>query len=121
MSFFDFVPTSTLSLTAPKTGPMAGILFSEDRSAPLGRNFVMRSKDAERLEGVIYLPRGRLVVEKASRIGQVSKWTAIIARNIEIRQGPELQLNSDYGGSSIPVPGGITQTSTKVSKIRLVN
>jgi Flp pilus assembly protein TadG len=118
-SFFDFVPTSILSLTAPKTGIMAGILFSEDRAAPLGREFVIRSKNAERLEGAIYLPRAHLVVEKASRIGQASKWTAIIANEIEIKQGPELEINSDYAGSTIPVPEGLIPTET-TTESRLV-
>lgn len=47
------------------------------------------------------------MVDKASRVGQNSNWTAIIARQIEIKKGPELQINSDYAGSDIPVPDGI--------------
>jgi len=86
---------------------MAGILFFEDRTASYNRPFVIRSKDAERFEGTIYLPKGHLFIDKESRVGQLSKWTAIIANQIEIGNGPNVQINSDYAGSSIPVPEGV--------------
>jgi len=111
---FDFGVSTQANLTAPVTGPMSGILFFEDRNAPLNRNFVIRSKDAERFEGTVYLPNGKLVVDKASRIGQLSNWTAIIARRIEVRNGPELVINSDYAQSDIPVPEGISPNGTEV-------
>jgi len=113
-SVFDFGVSTQVNLSAPQTGAMAGILFFEDRSAPLNRNFVIRSKDAEQFEGTVYLPNGRLVVDKASRVGQLSNWTAIIARQIEIRNGPELVINSDYAQSDIPVPDGISPNGTEV-------
>jgi hypothetical protein len=66
---FDFGASTQISLTAPKTGPLAGILFFEQRSAKPGRTFAIRSKDAEQFEGTVYLSRGYLLVEKASRLG----------------------------------------------------
>ena len=110
----DFGVSTQVDLGGRKTGPMTGMLFFEDRNAPLNRDFVIRSKDAERFEGTVYLPRGRLVVDKASRIGQRSKWTAIIANQIDIRQGPEIKINSDYSGSDIPVPQGIASTGARL-------
>ena len=104
---FDFGATTQISLTAPKTGPLAGILFFEQRSAKPGRTFAIRSKDAEQFEGTVYLPKGNLLVEKASRIGQSSNWTAIIANKIKIDSGPQLVINSNYGASDIPAPNGI--------------
>ena len=111
---FDIGLDTYVSLTAPKSGPLAGILAFEDRNAPLNRKFTMRSKNAERMEGVIYLPNGELFVDKASRIGQASKWTAIVARRVVIGNGPQIQINSNYGGSSIPAPPGITGTGDEV-------
>lgn len=115
-SFFEFCASTQVNLTAPKTGPMAGILFFEQRSATPGRLFAIRSKDAEKFEGTVYLPQGKLLVEKSSRVGQQSNWTAIIANTIEIDSGPALEINSDYGASDIPVPEGI---SGKNGTIRL--
>jgi hypothetical protein len=97
---------------------LSGILFFEDRSAPVGRDFYIRSKDAELFEGVVYLPKGNLIVDKESRVGQRSNWTAIVARTIETKNGPFLEINSDYGGSDIPVPEGIGPTNGTVHLIR---
>ena len=106
-STFEFVGSSQVSFTAPEDGPLAGILFFQDRAASLNGEFRIETRDAERFEGVVYLPRGRFVVDKDSRLGQQSDWTAIIAHQIETGEGPELVINSDYAASSIPVPEGI--------------
>lgn len=112
-SVFDFGVSTQVNISAPKSGLMAGILFFEDRASSVGRNFVIRSKDAERFEGTVYLSNGKLIVDKKSRVGQLSRWTAIVARNIEIKQGPNLQINANYGQSDIPVPEGIGPTGTE--------
>ncbi|MCP4183736.1 MAG: pilus assembly protein [Hyphomicrobiales bacterium] len=111
---FNFGVSTQISLTAPKTGPLAGILFFEQRSAKPGRTFAIRSKDAERFEGTIYLSKGNLLVEKASRLGQKSNWTAIIANTIKIDSGPQLVINSNYGESDIPMPEGIDGNSNTI-------
>ena len=111
-SVYDFGVSTQINLTAPKTGALSGILFFEAHDSVPGRNFTIRSKDAERFEGTVYLPKGRFVIDKASRVGQLSNWTAIIARQIEIMHGPSLQINADYGASTIPVPDGIGPTGT---------
>ena len=98
---------TTISLTAPKTGPMAGILFFEDRASTKGREFVISSKDAKTMVGTVYLSNGTLTVRKAGGFGEASEWTAIVARKILIDQGSTLQLNSDFGASDIPAPAGI--------------
>ncbi len=109
-----FSGLSTVALTAPKTGPMAGILFFQDRNSPRGTDFEISSADARTLVGTIYLSRGNLLVRGKSRFAEVSDWTAIIAQNIRFEDGPLVKLHSDYSGSDIPVPGGIAAQSAKV-------
>ncbi|MEM7465119.1 MAG: TadE/TadG family type IV pilus assembly protein [Pseudomonadota bacterium] len=103
---------STVKLTAPKSGPMAGILFFEDRKSKPGRKFAIRSKNAQLLEGAIYLQKGKLFVDKESKVGQAAHWTAIIAGEIEIGDGPNIRINTDYAGSEVPVPVGIASSGT---------
>jgi len=98
---------TSIRITAPKSGPLAGILLFENRSAKPGRLFTIAAGNAELLEGTIYLSRARLVVDGRSRVGQLARWTAIVAGGIEISNGPEIHLNSDYRGSDVPVPEGI--------------
>ena len=106
-STFDFGVSTQVVLSAREEGLMSGILFFEDRNSPSDRIFRIRSKDAEQFEGAIYLSKGTLEIDKASRVGQKSAWTAIIAKRILIGNGPDIVINSDYANSSIPVPEGI--------------
>ncbi len=109
-----FANSSNVSLTAPKTGAMAGILFFEDRNSPTGRVFEISSKDARTLVGTIYLPKALLEVKGKSKFAELSDWTAIIVRELQVENGPEIHLNSDYAGSDIPVPDGIAGESGRV-------
>lgn len=117
-SIFNFGTSTQINLTAPKTGKMAGMLFFESRDSPPNRTFLIKSKDAEQFEGTVYLPKGRFVVDKESRVGHLARWTAIVANQIEIRHGPNLQINSDYSFSSIPVPEGIAPAGGSARLIR---
>lgn len=103
-------PDTTISLSAPKDGAMAGILFFEDRNSKDDREFEISSKNAQRLVGTIYLPNGTLISKGKSLFGTSSEWTAIIARNIRVANGVSLKLNSDYDSSDVPVPTGIAGT-----------
>lgn len=106
-----FANSTTISLTAPKSGPLAGILIFEDRNSAPGREFEISSKDAQTLIGTIYLPKGYLKVKGKSKFADASDWTAIIAQDVRILDGPALELNSDYTASDIPVPAGISAAS----------
>lgn len=108
---FDFRASTQVVLSAPKSGELSGILFFEDRNSVVDRVFAIRSKDAEKFEGTVYLPKGTLFINKASRVGQLSKWTAIIVKKLKIGTGPALVVNSDYANSDVPVPDGIGSNS----------
>jgi Putative Flp pilus-assembly TadE/G-like len=103
----DFDAGSTISLKAPKSGPLAGILFFEDRGAPSHRTHRIRSNDARMLLGTIYLSRGKLLIEGGAQVAGDSAYTAIIVDNLELREGPELVLNGGYGDTDVPVPEGL--------------
>lgn len=102
-----FSPLSRIAMTAPTTGPMAGILFFEDPKSPEGRVFEMLSSDAEVLEGLIYLPRGSLLVRGKQRVGTASNWTAIIAREVRVEDGATMRLNADFDRSKVPLPSSL--------------
>lgn len=130
-----FDEKSQVSLTAPKDGPMAGLLFFEDRlappapvsllpasgkgkakSAPGGitalREYRIISDDARTLLGTIYLPVGRLIIDSKKPVADQSAYTVIIARMINLYDGPDLVLNARYGASDVPVPTGVGPSSS---------
>ncbi|WP_055881464.1 TadE/TadG family type IV pilus assembly protein [Methylobacterium sp. Leaf399] len=129
-----FDEDSVISLTAPKDGIMAGLLFFEDRAlinlvplppplsgkgpAPslLGavvglREYRIISNEARNLLGTIYLPAGRLIIDSKKPIADQSAYTVIIARMINLYDGPDLVLNARYGTTDIPVPEGVGPSS----------
>lgn len=126
----DFSPTTTLDLSAPVNGPLAGILFFEDRNADIGRTHQIASRAASKLLGTIYLSRGKLVVGQApgtcspADVGTVncpdspvnvadqSAWTLIVAHEVNITSGVNLVLNSGYDATAVPVPPESLASST---------
>jgi Flp pilus assembly protein TadG len=106
-SVVNFKDDANVTLTGATEGPMAGLLFFEDRAAPINRIHHIQSTHVDVLTGTIYLSRGRFLVDPNTPVAQDSAYTAIIANRIELTEGPELILNSDYGSTDVPVPAGI--------------
>lgn len=102
---FDF--DTTINLTAPKDGPLAGILMFEDRAAPAKRMHKIFSNNARTLLGTIYIPNGRLIVDAHKPIADKSAYTIIVTRTLELYAGPNLVMNTNYGGSDVPTPRGV--------------
>jgi hypothetical protein len=118
-STIRFGRDSHISLTAPKTGDMAGLLFFEDRDTQFFTYHQITSRDARRLVGTMYLPKSKLLIDANDPVADQSEYTVIIAREFELRDGPELVLNTDYASSPIPLPEGVGNKTD--AKIRLIN
>jgi Flp pilus assembly protein TadG len=101
-----FKDSSVVDLSAPKEGPMSGILFFENPSASLGRKFVIGSTNVKRLLGTIYLPRGILAVDAKGSIAAESAYTVVIANKLDLKEA-KLVLNTDFGLSDVPLPEGV--------------
>nr|PPD44276.1 MAG: hypothetical protein CTY15_07465 [Methylocystis sp.] len=112
----QFAANSTIKMTAPVTGPLAGILFFEDRAATPYQTHKLTSNNAPLLLGTIYMPQGILVVDANSPVAQQSAFTIIVARRLMLMAGPNLVLNSDYGSTNVPAPGGLTPGYSYLTK-----
>jgi Flp pilus assembly protein TadG len=116
-----FETLSVIRLTAPKDGPLAGILIFDDPSgaaAPeksnkhdkLGkspREHAILSDDARVLLGTIYMPQGRLIIDATKPVADRSAYTVMVVQQLDLYEGPNLYLNTDYSASDIPVPKGV--------------
>jgi len=111
-----FRKKTTINLSAPKTGLMAGLLMFEDRAASKVEKHEITSDNARRLLGTIYLPNGTLKIDSEGPIADQSAYTAIIARAIELAEGPTLYLNSDYEATDVPVPEGLVGAEVYLAK-----
>ncbi|MCA3658832.1 MAG: pilus assembly protein, partial [Methylobacterium sp.] len=112
-SYFRFRDNALVDLTGPKDGPMAGLLIWRDRANNLSDKAAGRDSSqtnsvnanrAMRLTGTIYLPEGQLFIGAKAPVAQVSDYTVILARKLELLDGPNLVLNTNYAGSDVPVP-----------------
>ncbi|WP_156383970.1 TadE/TadG family type IV pilus assembly protein [Methylobacterium sp. Leaf456] len=138
-----FDKKTTISLAAPTTGPMAGLLMSEDASVsspidPVGlvdtllgdtiaptppplvtptqpmRIYRIISDNARTMLGTIHLPHGRLVIDSQRPVADMSAYTVVVARQINLYEGPNLYLNANYSGNSVPVPKGVGPVSGRL-------
>ena len=110
----QFTMQTHISLIAPKNGPMAGLLFFEDRSLVTQLMHRITSDDARVLLGTIYLPVGSLMVDAKQPVADQSAYTAIVVRSLKLNMGPNLILNADYDMTDVPVPAGIAGSSQVV-------
>jgi Flp pilus assembly protein TadG len=130
-----FDADTTVSLSAPKDGPLAGILIFDDpsgASAPAkapksGRGAAGRanktgaprqhqilSDNARNLLGTIYMPQGEIIIDAAKPIADKSAYTVLVVKQLHLYSGPNLILNTDYRATDVPVPMGVGPTAAKI-------
>lgn len=93
---------STAVLSAPTTGPYAGILFFEDRATGGGTPHVLNSDASSMLVGAVYFPKGSVLLNSGSTFGGLAPHTSIIAQSIEVNSDSHLVLNNDLTSTSVP-------------------
>jgi len=103
----EFHADSTINMTAPTNGPLAGLMIYEDPNVSSGQRHNIHSNNAPNLHGTIYLPVNELYIDANASVAQASTFTIIISRHLHVDKAANLVLNSDYGASSVPLPPGI--------------
>lgn len=121
-------PTVRIDLQGLKTGAKAmnGFVFA---AAP-GRTETVELPAAhvERLEGVVYAPRAKVLIRDGDSgisaaassllaLAERSKWTVIVSKEIEVTDGADIVVNSDYLSSSVPVPPGVGDTRGRDTRL----
>ena len=130
-----FDADSIVDLSAPKDGPLAGILIFDDPSgapAPaltpkslrgaLGRllksgaprQHQILSDNARNLLGTIYMPKGEIIIDAEKPIADKSAYTVLVVNQLHLYSGPNLVLNSDYSATEVPVPQGVGPYGAKI-------
>lgn len=105
-AYVNFGSATTVSLEAPKSGDMAGLLFFEDRGNTAVTHYISAA-DARNLLGTIYLPKSRLEINSLADVAGDSAYTALVVNRLTVREGPNVVLNSDYDATDVPVPPGL--------------
>lgn len=100
-----FADRASVRLSARKTGVFSGFLIITTRDNT--EKFTIASDNVSKLLGTIYIPNAELVVETAGNVAQDSAWSIIVASSLQLRQNPNLVINTAYAGSGVPVPEGV--------------
>ncbi len=136
--FFSFEEDTEISLGAPKDGPMAGLLFFEApdpeilgaKSTASGffatfadlsalskmRRHRIKSNNTRKLLGTLYLPNSVLQTDANAPVADESAYTAIVARQVWLLEGPHLVLNSDYAATDVPVPSSLAGGDVRLTQ-----
>ncbi len=137
-----FDKKTTISLSAPTSGVMAGLLMMEERSVyapvdPVGkveldygdvvaptpppisatqpmRIYRIISDNARTMLGTLYLPAGRVVIDASRPVADQSAYTVIVAQQVNLFEGPNLILNTNYDATAVPVPKGVGPISGRL-------
>lgn len=108
-SDFKFGDRAQINLQGRKSGAYAGFVIATTRKND--HTFEISSTAARELLGTIYIPSAKLAVAgTGGSVADQSAWTVIVAKSIEISEGPKLVINSNYGAASVPVPQGVGPT-----------
>ena len=102
----SFDGSTIIDLSAPASGPTAGMLLFQDRAMGLA-SYEISSKSATKLLGTIYLPNGHFIVNAAGKVADKSAFTVVVARSVEVGESAQVYLNSNYGDTNVPVPVGL--------------
>lgn len=123
----DFAREAHVSLSAPRSGTMAGMLLTGFDPEGKEQVFNFGSAHTPELTGTIYLPHGLFAVESGVRIAERSPFTIIVTREFRLGPGPELSfdhegggivLNTDYHLKDIPIPPGLGPNGGSIVLVR---
>jgi len=97
-----FEDMSTLTLTAPTTGEMAGILVFQDRN--YSGDHVWDSDAPTELHGTIYLPEGNLLSQSSNSITPINSCNVLIAKSLrfKFRSGVSIDLGQSQCRDYLP-------------------
>jgi Flp pilus assembly protein TadG len=88
--------TPTLDLTAPSSGPMAGMVFFQDRNAPSGGSNVFNGTSDSVIGGVLYFPQQQVTLNGNPTAGDACM--QLVARTVTFNGHPSLD---DSGCSAL--------------------
>jgi Flp pilus assembly protein TadG len=90
---------AVVNLTAPTTGPTAGIVIFGDRAMPTGTQFRFNGGATQSFGGAVYVPKGKL--EYSGGSASSSSCTQLIANTVKFTGNSDVALNcSGYGTKS---------------------
>ena len=99
---------AVVTLTAPDSGGMAGVLFYQDRAAPAGVNHNFTGQASMTLEGILYFPNQDLLFAGGSAIEPSA--TFIVANTVDFSGNTEINN----------VEGSVVESNPQLTEVTLL-
>jgi Flp pilus assembly protein TadG len=90
---------ATINLSAPTTGPTAGIVFFGDRNMDVGTAFNLNGGSTQTFGGVLYLPNADVKINGASASGDPNACTQLVADTITFSGNANFAVNCTGKGT----------------------
>jgi hypothetical protein len=91
--------STQIRVTAPTSGPYAGILFYQDPNAGTpNKSHHFESSTNALLEGALYFPTQQVKIHSSSNLD--ARYTIVVARALSMESSANFKVRSDYGGLS---------------------
>jgi Flp pilus assembly protein TadG len=87
-----------IDITAPTTGPYAGVAFYEDRRAPVGRTIRFNGNSGNTINGAMYFPNSYF--EYNGNAQTTATCFQLIARRLDFRGNGTIQNSCSGGGNT---------------------
>jgi Flp pilus assembly protein TadG len=113
--YVDLSAQTTLTITAPTTGAMAGIAIYQDGSAATGTlTNTLSGNSTINFTGLLYFGHQNVTVSGSSE-NQSAGFTCMIAYTVNYSGYSTLYLNSNYSSTTVPVPTGLKSSVQAVA------
>src|SRR6185436_8871554 len=100
-----FDSNSSVEMSAPVSGPLAGVLVFFDRALPPQSLELEISSSAETwLEGTLYVLNQQVRVNSGTKWNNTAPWMIMVADTLEVTNGSDLNIPAKFNESVVPSP-----------------
>ena len=103
-ALLNFGGNARLDISAPTSGPYAGISIFQDPDVALGQTHRVHGGPDLVIEGTVYMPKAHLRMNGHGTAASPSPWSIFIVRSMDWDGQPGLTVNADYASSRVPRP-----------------
>lgn len=90
------------AITAPATGPLAGIVVAQDATANAGATSIVQGGGAVQLTGALYFPTQTLQIGGNGDLGQNTAAWAIVADQVHLKGNGNVRIEADFTNAGLP-------------------
>jgi hypothetical protein len=96
---------ASVVLKGRKSGRLAGFVITTTRDRT--NELKLDADPIDELTGTVYAPKATLNIDGDQQAAQASDWTVMAVQALKLSNKPQVQINANYAGSDVPVPGGV--------------